>query len=145
MNSLSEKFHRYGPDLCGLGIPLRLCSGHALREIFANFGLRALAALSLYGESTVMAILLENASVVTLNAAKPVLEAQQLLIHEGTIARLGRKIHTDGLPITKLRINCSEMIVMPGLINAHCHLTEILQKSFCAITRGWKSGAVTEL
>ncbi|HEV8725088.1 MAG TPA: amidohydrolase [Candidatus Binatia bacterium] len=76
-----------------------------------------------------MAILLENASLVTLNASKPILEAQQILIHEGTIAQVGRKIHTRGLPITR-RIDCSEMIVMPGLVNAHSHLTEILQKSF---------------
>jgi 5-methylthioadenosine/S-adenosylhomocysteine deaminase len=76
-----------------------------------------------------MAILLENASVVTLNRSKPVLEGQQVLIHEGRIAQLGRKVHTRGLPITK-RIDCSHMIVMPGLVNAHCHLTEILQKSF---------------
>jgi len=41
---------------------------------------------------------------------------------------MGRKIDTR-LPITK-RMDCSEMIVMPGLVNAHSHLTEILQKSF---------------
>jgi 5-methylthioadenosine/S-adenosylhomocysteine deaminase len=76
-----------------------------------------------------MAILLKNASVVTLNASKPVLEAQQILIHEGAVARMGRKLHTGGLPITR-RIDCSQMIVMPGLVNAHSHLTEILQKSF---------------
>src|SRR5437867_2038951 len=76
-----------------------------------------------------MAILLENASVVTLNATKPILEARQILIDDGTIAQVGRKIHTEGTPITK-RIDCSGMIVMPGLVNAHCHLTEILQKSF---------------
>jgi cytosine/adenosine deaminase-related metal-dependent hydrolase len=76
-----------------------------------------------------MAILLENATVVTVNASKPVLEAQQILIHDGAIAQMGRKIHTQGFPITK-RIDCSQMIVMPGLVNAHCHLTEILQKSF---------------
>src|SRR5881227_945959 len=76
-----------------------------------------------------MAILLENASVVTLNASKPILEARQILIDDGTIAQVGRKIHTEGTPITK-RIDCSGMIVMPGLVNAHCHLTEILQKSF---------------
>jgi len=76
-----------------------------------------------------MATLLENASVVTLNASKPVIEAQQILIHDGSIAQLGRKTHTGGLPITK-RIDCSQMIVMPGLVNAHSHLTEILQKSF---------------
>lgn len=76
-----------------------------------------------------MAILLENASVVTLNASKPVLEGQQILIHEGAIDQIGRKVHTSGLPITR-RIDCSQMIVMPGLVNAHSHLTEILQKSF---------------
>jgi len=93
-----------------------------------------------------MAILLENASVVTLNVSKPVLEAQQILIHEGTIARLGRKIHAGGLPITR-RIDCSQMIVMPGLVNAHSHLTEILQRSFrdnarMEIWRGYR--AMTE-
>jgi 5-methylthioadenosine/S-adenosylhomocysteine deaminase len=76
-----------------------------------------------------MAILLENATVVTLNTSKPVLEAQQIFIHEGAIAQLERKIQTRGLPITK-RIDCSQMVVMPGLVNTHCHLTEILQKSF---------------
>ncbi len=75
-----------------------------------------------------MAILLENATVVTLSRSKPVLEGQQILIHDGAIAQIGRKIATR-LPITK-RMDCSEMIVMPGLVNAHSHLTEILQKSF---------------
>jgi 5-methylthioadenosine/S-adenosylhomocysteine deaminase len=76
-----------------------------------------------------MAILLENASVVTLNSSKPVLEGQQILIQEGTIGQIGRKIQTSGLAIAR-RIDCSQMIVMPGLVNAHSHLTEILQKSF---------------
>jgi 5-methylthioadenosine/S-adenosylhomocysteine deaminase len=75
-----------------------------------------------------MAILLENATVVTLSRSKPALEGQQILIHDGAIAQIGRKIATR-LPITK-RMDCSEMIVMPGLVNAHSHLTEILQKSF---------------
>src|SRR5215510_10288458 len=76
-----------------------------------------------------MAILLENATVVTLNSSKPVLEAQQILIDGEIITQMGRKIHTSGIPIAR-RINCSQMLVMPGLVNAHSHLTEILQKSF---------------
>jgi cytosine/adenosine deaminase-related metal-dependent hydrolase len=75
-----------------------------------------------------MAILLDNATVVALSDARPVLQAQQILIDDGAIAQVGRKIDTQGLPITK-RIDCAEMIVMPGLVNAHSHLTEILQKS----------------
>src|SRR5918996_5776419 len=76
-----------------------------------------------------MAILLENASVVTLNTSKSVLAGQQILIQDGTIGQIAQKIHTRGLPITR-RIDCSQMIVLPGLVNAHSHLTEILQKSF---------------
>jgi len=81
-----------------------------------------------------MAILLENATVVTVNSSKPVLEAQQILIDGEIITQVGRKIHTSGIPIAR-RIDCSQMIVMPGLVNAHCHLTEILQKSFRDNTR----------
>jgi 5-methylthioadenosine/S-adenosylhomocysteine deaminase len=93
-----------------------------------------------------MAILLENASVVTLNSSKPVLEGQQILIDEGAIAQMGKRIDAAGVSIMK-RIDCSEMIVMPGLVNAHSHLTEILQKSFrdnvrMEIWRGYR--AMTE-
>src|SRR6185503_15548042 len=93
-----------------------------------------------------MAILLENASVVTLNTSKPVLEGQQILIHEGAIFEMGRRILERRLPITR-RIDCSQMIVMPGLVNSHSHLTEILQKSFrdnlrMEIWRGYR--AMTE-
>jgi 5-methylthioadenosine/S-adenosylhomocysteine deaminase len=92
-----------------------------------------------------MVILLENASVVTLNTSKPVLEGQQILIHKGAIAEMGGRIH-ERLPITR-RIDCSQMIVMPGLVNSHSHLTEILQKSFrdnvrMEIWRGYR--AMTE-
>ncbi|MGH7832397.1 MAG: amidohydrolase family protein [Candidatus Binatia bacterium] len=75
-----------------------------------------------------MATLLENASVVTLNSSKPVLEGQQILIDQGAIARLGEKIDAREFSITR-RIDCSQMIVMPGLVNTHSHLTEILQRS----------------
>src|ERR1044071_3454166 len=76
-----------------------------------------------------MATLLENATVVMLNRTKPVVGQQQILIHQGKIHRFGPSVDTRGVQVTK-RIDCSEMIVMPGLVNAHCHLTEILQKSF---------------
>jgi 5-methylthioadenosine/S-adenosylhomocysteine deaminase len=93
-----------------------------------------------------MAILLENASVVTLNTSKPVLEGQQILIHKGAIFEMGGRILERRLPITR-RIDCSQMIVMPGLVNSHSHLTEILQKSFrdnvrMEIWRGYR--AMTE-
>src|ERR1700740_3197877 len=91
-----------------------------------------------------MAILLENATVVTLNRSKPVLLAQDILISDGAITQMGRNIATR-LPITR-HIDCSEMIVMPGLVNAHSHLTEILQKSFRDNVRMeiWRSFSTTK-
>lgn len=76
-----------------------------------------------------MAILCENASVVTLEKETPLLDRQQILIHKGVIADIGERVRTAGLVIEE-RIDCSGKIVMPGLINTHSHLTEILQRSF---------------
>src|SRR5437867_6415684 len=76
-----------------------------------------------------MAILLENATLVTLDVARPVLKGQQLLVDQGVIAGMGRNIKQQGLRIEK-RIDCSGKIVMPGLVNAHSHLLEVLQRGF---------------
>ena len=75
-----------------------------------------------------MTILCENALVVTLEKQRPILEGQQILIDRGAIAEVGKRIRTDGFVISK-RIDCSGRIVMPGLVNTHSHLTEILQRS----------------
>src|SRR6266568_7530241 len=76
-----------------------------------------------------MAILCENASVVTLDPRRPVLQDQQILIDQGIIAEIGKRVRTNDAALTE-RIDCSGKIVMPGLVNAHSHLTEILQRSF---------------
>jgi cytosine/adenosine deaminase-related metal-dependent hydrolase len=91
-----------------------------------------------------MAILLENATVVDPTEPRPVLKAQQIFIHDGAITQVGRKVNAQGVPVTR-RIDCTDGIVMPGLVNAHSHLTEILQKSFrdnarMEIWRGYRAG-----
>jgi 5-methylthioadenosine/S-adenosylhomocysteine deaminase len=75
-----------------------------------------------------MAILCENALIVTLEKQRPILEGQQILIDQGSIAEVGKRIRIERFVITK-RIDCSGRIVMPGLVNTHSHLTEILQRS----------------
>lgn len=57
------------------------------------------------------------------------MERQQLVIDQGSIADFGDHIISKRFAIESC-IDCSGKIVMPGLINAHSHLTEILQKSF---------------
>ena len=76
-----------------------------------------------------MAISLENASVLTLGTGRSALQTQQIIIADGAIAYVGAKRSKHPFKIDH-RIDCSGKIVMPGLVNAHCHLTEILQKSF---------------
>src|SRR4026207_83653 len=75
-----------------------------------------------------MAILCENALIVALEKQRPILEGQQILIDQGSIAEAGKRIRIERFVITK-RIDCSGRIVMPGLVNTHSHLTEILQRS----------------
>ncbi|MBM4264326.1 MAG: amidohydrolase family protein [Deltaproteobacteria bacterium] len=74
-------------------------------------------------------ILCHNARLLTLDKLRPVLERQQILVDNGVIAAVGKDLKIAGLPIRQ-RIDCTGKIVMPGLINTHSHLTEILQRSF---------------
>ena len=76
-----------------------------------------------------MAILCENALVVTLDQRLPLLHGQQILIDHGIIAEIGKRVSIGNSAVAE-RVDCSGKIVMPGLINAHSHLTEILQRSF---------------
>lgn len=76
-----------------------------------------------------MTILLHDATLVTMDGRRPVLKRQELLVQDGEITGFGEHVKTDRLAIDE-RIDCFGKIVMPGLVNAHSHLTEILQRSF---------------
>lgn len=75
-----------------------------------------------------MAILCTNALVVALNRRKSILKGQQILIDQGVIVEVGKRVMASGFHIEE-RLDCSGKIVMPGLVNTHSHLTEILQRS----------------
>jgi len=74
-------------------------------------------------------ILLQHATLVTMDERRPVPKSQELLIQDGRINGLGGQLKTHGVPIDE-RIDCRGKIVIPGLVNAHSHLLEILQRSF---------------
>lgn len=74
-------------------------------------------------------ILLQHATLVTLDERQPVLKSRELLIQDGAITGIGERVNTNGAAVDE-RIDCTGKIVIPGLINAHSHLLEILQRSF---------------
>ena len=76
-----------------------------------------------------MAILLKNATLLTMDNQRPILERQLLVVDKGLIATIGKGIRPGRFDITE-QIDCSGKIVIPGLVNTHSHLTEILQKGF---------------
>jgi 5-methylthioadenosine/S-adenosylhomocysteine deaminase len=64
-------------------------------------------------------MLLKNCRfLVTQNAKREILERMDVRIHESVIAEIGTGLATAGAHV----FDCSERIVMPGLINAHTHL-----------------------
>jgi cytosine/adenosine deaminase-related metal-dependent hydrolase len=54
-------------------------------------------------------------------------ELADVLVEDGAIARVGRGIDTAGARI----VDATGMIVMPGLINAHTHSNQSIEKGLC--------------
>jgi 5-methylthioadenosine/S-adenosylhomocysteine deaminase len=76
-----------------------------------------------------MTILLENATLVNAERSRPVLPGRQVLIQDRVISAIGRQLRLRRADIQE-RLDCAGKLVIPGLINAHSHLLEILQRSF---------------
>ncbi len=65
-------------------------------------------------------ILLRNCRfIVTQNEKREILENCDIFIDQGIISKIGKNLKVPGKLI---KINCSDKIVMPGLINSHTHL-----------------------
>lgn len=71
--------------------------------------------------------ILKNGMILTLNEADDVLEGTDLLIEGDTIKFIGKDI-----PIQKGDevIDCTDRLIMPGLVNAHLHSQENLFKGY---------------
>src|SRR5258705_13154186 len=54
-------------------------------------------------------------------------EISDVLVEDGAIARVGRGIEGAGARV----IDATGMIVMPGLINAHTHSNQSIEKGLC--------------
>ena len=74
-----------------------------------------------------MGMLLQDATIITMNAKREVLENADLLIEGDKIEKIfpdgsGHKRDGDD------RLDCAGKVIIPGLISAHTHLTGMLQR-----------------
>lgn len=72
-------------------------------------------------------ILIANATVVTMDASRRILANASLGIADGRIERVGPAAELRGQP-ARVEIDGTGKIVMPGLINPHCHLSYSLAR-----------------
>src|SRR5215831_16021614 len=87
-----------------------------------------------------MILLLENACIVTMDAARRVLHGS-VLVENGRITQVGARVSIP--PGTKI-VDCSGCIVLPGLVQAHVHLCQTLARGRAddAVLLDWLRGAV---
>lgn len=73
-------------------------------------------------------VLIENATVVTMNAARAIEENCSVLISGDTIQAMGPAEEICREPTSVTRVDGNGKILMPGLINAHTHIALSLLK-----------------
>src|SRR5512140_3680486 len=74
-------------------------------------------------------ILIEHATIVTMNADRQILNDASLAISGARIAALGELEELRAAFPQARRIDASGKVVLPGLINCHTHISMSLQKS----------------
>jgi 5-methylthioadenosine/S-adenosylhomocysteine deaminase len=72
--------------------------------------------------------LVKGGAVITVDPALGVMPCADVRIRDGAIDAVGRDLESDDLEV----IDASGMIVMPGLIDTHCHMWSTLGRNFVA-------------
>lgn len=83
------------------------------------------------------ALLIENATIVTMDSGRHILDRGHILIENGRIAAIG-----DGSLAGETnaeRIDAAGMVAMPGLIDTHAHAGHMLTKGLGSDTEDWMS------
>nr|WP_255571521.1 amidohydrolase family protein [Ensifer sp. ENS12] len=83
------------------------------------------------------ALLIENATIITMDPGRRVLDRGHILVENGSIAAIG-----DGSLVGKThaeRIDAAGMVAMPGLIDTHAHAGHMLTKGLGSEAEDWMS------
>lgn len=81
------------------------------------------------------ALLIENGTVLTMDADRRILEGGYVLVEDGRIAAIGDG--TPAVPLEAERIDATGMVVMPGLIDTHAHAGHMLTKGLGEDSDEW--------
>ncbi|MBX5481327.1 MAG: 5'-deoxyadenosine deaminase [Myxococcaceae bacterium] len=74
-----------------------------------------------------LSLVIENATVVTMNAAREVLRGVDVLIEDGRIARIGRNLRAGKRP--RQTLDASGCVVIPGFVHGHLHACQTLLRN----------------
>lgn len=81
------------------------------------------------------ALLIENATIVTMDADRRVLERGHVLVEDGRIAGIGEGSFAGEWQAE--RIEAAGMVAMPGLIDTHAHAGHMLTKGLGSAAEDW--------
>jgi len=81
------------------------------------------------------ALLIENGTVITMDAQRRILGKGHVLVEDGIIAAIGENAGTA--PADAERIDATGMVVMPGLIDTHAHAGHMLTKGLGSDSDEW--------
>ncbi|MEK1948547.1 MAG: hydrolase, partial [Ensifer adhaerens] len=81
------------------------------------------------------ALLIENATIVTMDADRRVLERGHVLVEDGRIGAIGEGSFAGEWQAE--RIEAAGMVAMPGLIDTHAHAGHMLTKGLGSAAEDW--------
>ena len=80
-------------------------------------------------------LLIENGTILTMDADRRILEGGYVLVEDGRIAAIGTGV--PDVPPQAERIDATGMVVMPGLIDTHAHAGHMLTKGLGSDSDEW--------
>ncbi|HEV7309228.1 amidohydrolase family protein [Ensifer sp.] len=81
------------------------------------------------------ALLIENATIVTMDVGRRIIDRGHILIEGGRIVRIGEGDFFGEAPVE--RIEAGGMVAMPGLIDTHAHAGHMLTKGLGTEAEDW--------
>jgi cytosine/adenosine deaminase-related metal-dependent hydrolase len=88
-------------------------------------------------------MIFENATILTVNAGREILEQGAVAVSGGEIAAVGKSREIVERFPEKRRINCNGNVLMPGLIDTHVHLAQCMLRGISWHSDGGLFGALT--